>query len=252
MTLALEAATAGGGPVVDVTLGDTGLFARLLETLDLPPVWLRRIRRGHSLGQRLDLIFGAADSGNGDTSGFGSLATALESIGADQARGLVEDLLSIAGIAKLGGRSAGEIAGRFLERASLRAGAGMVREKRQLIERFLAIAGDPDAASAAMRGLADEAGLDLGQVLDSFDARLNFIAARGLDMARLSFSAAFGRHLDYYTGFVFEAQAVDGSLPLVGGGRYDRLLKTLGAAEDIAAVGASIWCDRLDQRANAL
>ncbi len=83
--------------------------------------------------------------------------------------------------------------------------------------------------------------------LDAFDARLGFIAARGVDVSALDFAAGFARNLDYYTGFVFEAQdpARADARPIIGGGRYDRLLKTLGAKEDIPAVGAAIWCDRL-------
>jgi ATP phosphoribosyltransferase regulatory subunit len=63
----------------------------------------------------------------------------------------------------------------------------------------------------------------------------------------VTFSAEFARNLDYYTGFVFEArhQGRSGEHPVIGGGRYDRLLRLLGASEDIPAVGASIWLDRL-------
>ena len=32
---------------------------------------------------------------------------------------------------------------------------------------------------------------------------------------------------------------------VVGGGRYDRLVTTLGASAEIPAIGAAIWCDRL-------
>jgi ATP phosphoribosyltransferase regulatory subunit len=73
------------------------------------------------------------------------------------------------------------------------------------------------------------------------------IAARGLDLSTLVFSANFGRNLDYYTGFVFEAHRPDGEAgrPVIGGGRYDGLLRRLGASQDIPAVGAAIWCDRL-------
>ena len=108
--------------------------------------------------------------------------------------------------------------------------------------------GNPDASSRALRTLAQDAGLDLRAQLDAFDERLGFIAARGLDVNALDFAAGFGRNLDYYTGFVFEAhdpRRTDGR-PVVGGGRYDGLLRTLGASEDIPAVGAAIWCERLN------
>ena len=170
--------------------------------------------------------------------------------GADRAgaRALVQDLLSIAGISSVGGRSANEIAERYLEQADAQGAAGFSDEKRAVLETFLAIDGDPDQASKKLRKLAGAAKLDLAAMLDGFDARLNFIAARGFDLSRLAFAAGFARNLDYYTGFVFEAYDADSSdrRPLVGGGRYDRLMRTLGSADDIPAVGAAIWCDRLN------
>ena len=57
------------------------------------------------------------------------------------------------------------------------------------------------------------------------------------------FEAAFGRDLGYYTGFVFEVMRAEEVV--VGGGRYDRLCQSLGSKAAIAAVGASIWVDRL-------
>ena len=46
------------------------------------------------------------------------------------------------------------------------------------------------------------------------------LAARGVDVSRIRFSTAFGRGLDYYTGFVFELHnpAAPPNGPLVAGG----------------------------------
>ncbi|MGL4443178.1 MAG: ATP phosphoribosyltransferase regulatory subunit, partial [Alsobacter sp.] len=127
------------------------------------------------------------------------------------------------------------------------ADGGIPAETRAVLERFLAVRGDPDAASAELRALAAESRIDLAAVLDAFDARTGFIAARGVDVTTLSFSAAFGRNLDYYTGAVFEIRDArrPEAPPLVGGGRYDRLLQTLGAERAVPAVGCSIWLERL-------
>jgi ATP phosphoribosyltransferase regulatory subunit len=167
--------------------------------------------------------------------------------GADKqgARALVEDLLSIAGVAPAGGRSPGEIADRFLEQAALKTGSGFSAEKRAVIEQFLGVEGDPDNASTQLRALATGANLDLSAVLDSFDKRLGFIAAQGLDAARLHFAARFTGNLDYYTGFVFEARELGAAEPAIGGGRYDQLPRTLGTEKPIPAVGAAIWISRL-------
>jgi ATP phosphoribosyltransferase regulatory subunit len=100
-----------------------------------------------------------------------------------------------------------------------------------------------------MRTLAAEAGLKLDAALDLFESRTGFLAAQGIEVARIAFSTAFGRGLDYYTGFVFELhdpqQRVERQL--VAGGRYDGLLGRLGAAEPIPAVGFAVWIERLGE-----
>src|SRR5208282_584058 len=118
--------------------------------------------------------------------------------------------------------------------------------KRVLLGEFFAVEGHPDKASAKLRRLFATVGVDLTPEMDSFDQRLNFLAARGIDLNAIYFSAGFARNLDYYTGFVFEAVeegAHDGA-PVFAGGRYDRLLSTLGAKSEIPAVGAAIWIER--------
>ena len=239
---AMEAAHAGGAGRLDVRLGDAHLFDAVLHALDLPDAWLRRLRRGLARGRSLDAILNEGGAG-----GQSGVLAALERADHDGAKALVEDLLAIAGIATVGGRSAGEIADRFLDQAALRSGPAAASEKRAVLQRFLDIADEPDAASGRLRKLAEEARLDIGRALDSLDQRIGFLAARGMPVEDYTFSAAFVRDLDYYTGFVFEAVAAgrtDGR-PTVGGGRYDGLARRLGASADIPAVGAAIWIDRL-------
>jgi ATP phosphoribosyltransferase regulatory subunit len=244
--LTLEALAAAGLTAPDLRVGDAGLVSAFLDALKLPAPQLRKLRRGLMRGHATARIFEEVEAPNGvDHSG---VLAALEGVDRKGARALVEDLLSIAGIRAVGGRSAGEIAERFLEQSAARNEPPVAAETRALIDRFLAVKGDPDAASAELRGLARDAGVDLTAALDALDQRTGFLAARGVDVAALDFATAFHRNLDYYTGFVFEARdpaRADGQ-PVAGGGRYDRLLRTLGARGDIPAVGAAIWIERLD------
>ena len=53
----------------------------------------------------------------------------------------------------------------------------------------------------------------------------------------VNFIANFGRDLEYYTGIVFEVSS--GNKEIARGGRYDDLLKSLGAKKNIPAVGAN-------------
>ena len=52
------------------------------------------------------------------------------------------------------------------------------------------------------------------------------------------FITNFGRDVEYYTGVVFEI--FSDKKEIARGGRYDDLLKTLGAKKNIPAVGAAI------------
>ena len=52
------------------------------------------------------------------------------------------------------------------------------------------------------------------------------------------FVANFGREIEYYTGIVFEV--FSGKKEFARGGRYDDLLKSLGAKKNTPAVGAAI------------
>ena len=54
----------------------------------------------------------------------------------------------------------------------------------------------------------------------------------------VNFIANFGREVEYYTGIVFEV--CSGTKEIARGGRYNDLLKSLGAKKNIPAVGAAI------------
>ena len=249
LALGLEATTGYGLATTDIRTGDVALFSALIAGLDLAPAWKRRLikdfNRKTNLAQDLDRLMLGGTNARPEYQG---VLAALAGSDPKGAHALVTDLLSIAGINAVGGRSVAEIADRFLEQSALGAGSKLPRDVRGLIERFLAIGGDPDEAAAALRALAADAGLTeaMAPALDLFETRNGFLAARDVDLKRTQFSTAFGRGFDYYTGFVFEL--TDPSRtgdPLVAGGRYDGLLTRLGAAEPIAAVGFAVWIERL-------
>ena len=249
LALGLEATGHYDLAAPDIHMGDVALFASLVAGLDLPPAWKRRLvkdfNRKTNLAQDLDrLVLG----GNSERPEYQGVLAALAGSDPKAAHALVTDLLSIAGITTVGGRSVGEIADRFLEQSALGASARLPRDVRALIERFLTIAGHLDEAAADLRALAADGNLAaaLAPALDLFESRTGFLAARGIDLKRVRFSTAFGRGFDYYTGFVFEL--TDPSRtgdPLVAGGRYDGLLTRLGAAAPIPAVGLAAWTERL-------
>jgi ATP phosphoribosyltransferase regulatory subunit len=248
LALALEATTAFGVADVDIRTGDVALFNALIDALDLYPVWRRRLikdfNRKVSLIDDIERLTLKTAPGRNEYEG---VLAALAGSDRKAALALVTDLMSIAGTTNVGGRSVAEIADRFLEQSTLKAGA-LPRDAVAIIKRFLAIAGDPDDAVAQLRALAEDASLDLAAVIDQFESRVGFMAARGIDTRRTRFSTSFGRGLDYYTGFEFELHAMgNGAEPLVAGGRYDGLMTQLGSASPIPAVGFSVWIETLTQ-----
>ncbi len=246
LTLGLEATTLYGLSAPEIRIGDVGMFMAFVAALDLAPAWKRRLLKDFnskwSLAHDLDQL--ALTAANRPPEYQGVLA-ALAGSDPKAAHNLITDLLSIAGIAAVGGRSVGEIADRFLEQSAHGTGTRLPRETRALIERFLAVRGIPDEAAAELRALAADANLALGPAIDLFETRTGFLAAQGVDVGAMHFSTAFGRGFDYYTGFVFELHDTHAKGPLIAGGRYDELLTRLGAREAIPAVGFAASVEEL-------
>ncbi|MBR0790300.1 ATP phosphoribosyltransferase regulatory subunit [Bradyrhizobium manausense] len=246
LALALEATAAFGVHDVEIRTGDVALFNALLDALNLYPVWRRRLikdfNRKISLEQDLERL--AAET-TATRSEYEGVLAALAGSDRKAALAFVTDLMSIAGTTNVGGRTTAEIADRFLEQSTLKGGA-LPREAIAVLKRFLLISGNPDDAVAALRALAADAKLDLAGAIDQLESRVGFMAARGIDVKQTRFSTAFGRGLDYYTGFEFELHHPgNGAEPLVAGGRYDGLMTQLGSPAPIPAVGFSVWVDAL-------
>ena len=253
LALGLEATGHYGLSKPDIRMGDVALFSALVTALDLAPAWKRRLIKDFnhksSLAHDLDRLSISPSHARPEYQG---VLAALAGSDPKAAHALVTDLLSIAGITAVGGRSVGEIADRFLEQAALGAQTSLPKETRALIEKFLAISGDPDEAAAELRAFARQAfvrhaKVALDAALDLFESRTGFLAARGVDVSRIRFSTAFGRGLDYYTGYVFELHDPGARVmgQLVAGGRYDGLLTRLGSPKSIPAVGFAVWIERL-------
>src|SRR5215831_13902291 len=146
LALALEATAQYGLPPPEIRMGDVALFADLIAALGLAPAWKRRLVKHFNhkcnLAHDLDRL---VLSGTNARPEYQGVLAALAGSDPKAARALVTDLLSIAGITAVGGRSVGEIADRFLEQSALGAATALPGATRAVIERFLAVSGDPNA-----------------------------------------------------------------------------------------------------------
>lgn len=255
LSLTVKALAACGAVPDGIAVGDEDLFSALLDALGLAPTVRQRLRGAFGDRERLRSLADRLVSGAG-TDGLTAHAGVLSALAGQDRQGaqaLVEDLLSIAGIGTVAGRTPHEIAERFLDQADA-ARAGLDAQRRAILDAYLSIGGPmPDAVDELGRffgTLTLEHKLDadaFGRAVAEFRRRMDLIEAAGVDARRLHFSAGFGRAIDYYTGFVFEIAARDGSgRPLAGGGRYDALLTLLGANTPVPAVGFSVWIERLE------
>ena len=249
LALAHEAATLFAVDAPVVKIGDEGLFLALLDGLGLAAPLRRRLRGLFGTPERLLTTIARLGEGaeGSEAARHAGLLSALSGARPEEARRLVEDLLGLAGISTVGGRTANEIAERFLERAALASTGGLGREAADVLTRYLAIACSPERAVDALDAFQAEVRIDMGPAIDLFARRNDAFRDCGIELDRPLFRADFGRNLDYYTGFVFEMRDPDrdDDRPVIGGGRYDGLIERLGGPKAVPACGFSMWLDRL-------
>jgi len=153
----------------------------------------------------------------------------------------IETQMIAAGLPLHASRSSAEIACRLEEKMAL-ARQPLDQGKCQALENFLNLHMNLSQAAHTLADFAKKNKLDLDEALAQFEMRLMTLAEHGLPIETIEYDGAFGRPLDYYTGFIYEIRHE--SQILVGGGRYDHLLYVLGSRSHIPAVGFSLWLDR--------
>ncbi len=252
--LIAEALRDAGLDTLRLRLGDLGLFTALIEALPMPRRWRRRLHRKFWRPDafRAELARLTSASALGAHGLPESLVAALDPEKPDDAAGLVEAHLHAANIEVIGTRSLSEIADRLVVAAADARESPLPVATARLIEDYVKIRSDATGATAAIRTLTRSAfaagnASALDAALDAYDRRLQLLEAAGVAIADATFSAEFGRNLEYYTGFVFEflSPRLDAKSPIAGGGRYDSLFADVGAPRPIPAVGSSIHTERV-------
>jgi histidyl-tRNA synthetase len=116
------------------------------------------------------------------------------------------------------------------------------------LEALVAIEGPPAEAFRALDSVLpdDEA---IRSTVRSFRAAVDLLPAYDIGPDRISLEMGLARGLNYYTGIVFEAhtQVGDSASQLCGGGRYDDLIRVLGASQDTPAIGLAYGVERILQ-----
>ena len=238
-----------GATKFNIRLGDLGLFHALLNAIDMPDRWRKRLNENfwrreefhtilHQLKEPQSLEYSQS---------LGKLLRKLPDLSAKEGEQEVMSYMADKAIPLIGARSLSEITGQLRAKAQDLIAEPLEAEKVALIEQYLDISAPPKAVGARLEDLAEKSGLDLSHALESYQKRIEWLGKMEVDLSKAEFTAEFGRNLEYYTGFVFQIEmpGLEKEGHIAGGGRYDNLLKSLGASKSLPAIGGAIHLDRL-------
>ncbi|MEO0672802.1 MAG: ATP phosphoribosyltransferase regulatory subunit [Pseudomonadota bacterium] len=232
-----------------IRIGDLGIFHELLSAVEIPSRWRERLRaqfwRPDAFRAELRQMTTQPDARiDGLPEDLLSLIKGQEPLAAER---ILAVYLDEQKIDVIGTRSLTEITESLLGALEDADAEALPQPTAELIENYLQVSAPARAAGARLRDLMQQADVDISPALETFTQRLKHLADTDIDPARVEFSAEFGRSLAYYTGFVFEIVTDDlgPDSPIAGGGRYDSLMKMVGASADVPAVGAIIHTERL-------
>ena len=245
----IEALKAAGLTDFKLRIGDLGLFRAVLKAAEMPERWRTMLAhqfwRPDAFRAELNrLVAGPSRALDGLPA---DLVAALDPAKRGEAERRVARHLDTAGIELMGVRTVAEITDSLLGIVEDVRADPLKPETAHLIESYLGVTAPARAAGARLKDLMRDKGVDIGGALESFHRRLTLMAELGVDVVHADFTAEFGRSLEYYTGFVFEviSPALGPGSAVAGGGRYDSLMRSAGAPEDVPAVGAAIHTERL-------
>ena len=249
LVLMLRGLQQAGLPGWKLRIGDVALFDALLSAADMPERWRRRLR--HQFWRpdafRAELKRLSTQPARSAAAFPRALIEALDPDDAAGAERLVAEHLEQGSIELVGVRTAAEIAEGLLGIAADAKAPPLKPDTAVLIDAYVKTKLAAPQATSTLRKLVGKANAEFSEALDAYERRCMLLAESGIDMSAVEFSAEFGRNVGYYTGFVFEVtvDALGPASPVGGGGRYDGLLKAVGAPRNVPAVGGAIHTERL-------
>ncbi len=241
LKLAISALEAAGLSKLKVTIGDLGLFNALLEDTEMPQRWRRRLRHHFWRPQSFRaLINKFTNPASTKRSSISNIVDRLTTTNVDE---VVQQELQ--GFPLVTDRSTEEIAERLAEKMHDRSEQPLLRESAHALQNYFEVEGALSEVATKLKSIAK--GPHFTKAIAEFEKRNEALEDMGLNTRRFNFSANFGRDLEYYTGFVFQIESTAGNhtVSVAGGGRYDDLLKDLGAKTRISAAGFAIHTERL-------
>ena len=207
---------------IQIKVGDIGLFKKLINSLDMPERWKLRLIRHFWRPKYFEELLKRLEK-NSD----------IDSVTFNTDKKRFYEMKKMDQEQVIAGRSVSEILKRFDKKIkdprSFNEGKKIVR----IIRSFLEINCQLSKIDNKLLNFAQQNNLKKN-IFKEFKSIQNLKKLNH----EVKFITNLRRDIEYYTGIVFEI--ISGKKEIARGGRYDDLLKSLGAKKNIPAVGAAI------------
>ena len=207
---------------IQIKVGDISLFKSLINALDMPERWKLRLIRHFWRPNYFEELLKRLEKN-----------TDIDSVTFDTDKKRFYEMKKMDQDKVVAGRSIAEILRRFDKKIKDPRSFDDGKKIVKIIKSFLKINCKLSQLDEKLLDFAKKNNLKKNIFKD-------FKSIQNLKKLKqdINFITNFGRDVEYYTGIVFEV--FSGKKEIARGGRYDDLLKSLGAKKNIQAVGAAI------------
>ena len=207
---------------IKIKVGDIGLFKKLINSLEMPERWKLRLIRHFWRPKYFEELLERLEK-NSD----------IDSAAFDTDKKRFYEMKKMNQDKIIAGRSIAEILKRFDKKIRDPRSFSEGKKISRIIRSFLKINCKLPQLNERLLDFANKFELK-ENIFKEFKSIENL---KKLNQ-EVIFITNFGRNIEYYTGIVFEVYSE--KKEIARGGRYDDLLKSLGAKKNIPAVGAAI------------
>ena len=207
---------------IQIKVGDISLFKSLINALDMPERWKLRLIRHFWRPNYFEELLKRLEKN-----------TDIDAVTFDTDKERFYEMKKMDKDKVVAGRSISEILKRFDKKIKDPRSFSDGKKIVKIIKSFLKINCKLSQLDKKLLDFAQKNNLKKNIFKD-------FKSIQNLKKLKqdVNFITNFGRDVEYYTGIVFEV--FSGNKEIARGGRYDDLLKSLGAKKNIHAVGAAI------------
>jgi|TARA_B110000444_G_scaffold206921_1_gene200645 ATP phosphoribosyltransferase regulatory subunit len=205
-----------------IKVGDISLFKKLINSLEMPERWKLRLIRHFWRPNYFEELLNRLEKN-----------TDIDSVTFDTDKKRFYEMKKIEKDKVIAGRSISEILKRFDKKIKDPRSFSEGKQIVKIIRSFLKINCKLSELDKKLLDFVKKNNLKKN-IFKEFKSVQNLKKLK----TEVNFITNFGREIEYYTGIVFEI--FSGKKEIARGGRYDDLLKSLGAKKNIPAVGAAI------------